>query len=135
MTALFNAAMNGQAAICDMLVKAGDVAGTPRGRHVDKANEAGKTALMMAAGCGHVDAVKALHSAGASMEIADNAGKTALLWAAYTGELMATEILLANGANTDHEDKYGDTALSHARARGHTEVAELLCLRAAPSTV
>ena len=129
MTALFNAAMNGQAAICDMLVKAGDVAGTPRGRHVDKTDEAGKTALMMATGCGHLDATKALLSAGAAIEIADNAGKTALLWAAYTGELATIEILLANGANTDHQDKYGYTALSHAQERGHAEVVELLGLR------
>jgi ankyrin repeat protein len=73
----------------------------------------GQTALMWAAAEGHADAIQVLLEAGAQINARSNAGWTALLFAAREGQIPAVKALLAGGANVD------DTLLARpGRGRG-----------------
>ena len=61
---------------------------------------AGRTALHLAAGGGHVDCVRTLLEAGAALNLADNkGGQTALSLAAGGGHLDIVTLLLGRGAD------------------------------------
>jgi N-acetylmuramoyl-L-alanine amidase len=60
-----------------------------------------RTALMAAAGAGHVDIVALLLRAGASVDARNRDGWTALTFAAAGGHAAVVELLLAHGARVD----------------------------------
>ena len=61
----------------------------------------GQTALMWAAAEGHADTIQVLLEAGAQINARSNAGWTALLFAAREGKIPAVKTLLAGGANVN----------------------------------
>jgi ankyrin repeat protein len=90
--ALYEACINGNAAIVEALLKAGADANTSRGE--------GETALMTCARTGNADAVKALIAHGADVNAKERwRQETALMWAAAENHPQATQALI--GAGTD----------------------------------
>ena len=84
MTPLYSAAVNGNAAMIEQLLKAGADANT--------ALPEGETALMTAARTGKVDAVKVLLAHGADVNAKERwKQQTALMWAAHEGNAATVE--------------------------------------------
>jgi uncharacterized protein len=91
-TPLFMACQNGNAAMIEVLLKAG------AGANSVKAN--GTTALMMAAASGSAPAVKVLLDHGATVNAKESVhGQTALMFAAALNRDVVVKTLLANGAD------------------------------------
>ena len=82
----------------------------------------GGTALMIAAACGHAEAVRLLVEHEGGMQDAD--GRTALMWAARADHPGCVGLLLEREGGM--QDSYGWTALMWAAYKGHTECARLL---------
>lgn len=90
-TPLSLAASAGNAAVIERLLKAGADA---------NAAVAGETALMSAARSGRADAIRALLTAGAKVDVTDpRRGQTALMWAAAAGNVDGMRALIEGGAN------------------------------------
>ena len=70
-----------------------------------------KTPLLYAARNGHLEVVKLLLDAGATIEKADADGVTPLLMAVLNGQIPVANFLLERGANVRASDWYGQTAL------------------------
>lgn len=98
-------------------------------------NYACRTALMRAAGNGHVELVELLLSAGAKVDLRDENCSTALIKAAGRyGNAHIVKILLSKGADVDARDNRGKTALITAAQFGYpTIVRALLDAGADPS--
>jgi ankyrin repeat protein len=93
----------------------------------NRADPAGRTALMMAAFEGHADVVALLLEHGAEVDRVDSAGRTALLYASSGPYPEVVEVLVANGADVDHADAVEAwTPLMMAAAEGHRPVVEIL---------
>jgi len=86
----------------------------------------GITALMIAAGNGHLEIVNALLTNGASVDIARWNGVTALMIAAGKGDLEIVEALLGKGASVNAACDDGETALYIAAQKGDLEIVEAL---------
>ncbi|MFG3438861.1 ankyrin repeat domain-containing protein [Nonomuraea sp. NPDC047897] len=122
-TALYRAAVQGDAGIVRMLLAAG----------ADPDRESGGDGeglpLCGAASWGHVEVVRALLDAGADpdrREAAGAGGVTALFWAASNGRLAVVTALLEGGADPDPVGHAGRTPLSHAAEKGLAAVAGVL---------
>lgn len=119
----FEAARAGTAATLQSLLDGGaDHAAT---------DEAGETALMLAAHHGHLDAVRVLLAAGADVNAASPQGWTALAKAAYNGETERgyVEVVAAlrdAGAQLDARIFFGITPLMLAAGGGDAAVVEWL---------
>jgi ankyrin repeat protein len=83
----------------------------------DEANR--KTALMIAAEEGQLDALSALLRAGADVNASDASGWTALHYAANVPSLRACRRLLAAGADGCKLASSGNTALHYLASKGH----------------
>lgn len=96
---------------------------------IDSQNKSGKTALIFAAGRGHVEVVNMLISAGADVNIRDNKGNTALHRAVMKHHWDVAHILLMHPSiDVDQQNCRGLTPLHFAamyRGRGH-EIMQLL---------
>ncbi len=77
--------------------------------NIDAVDSNGLTALMMAAHCGYVDAVKLLIDAGANVNIASLYGETALHQSILNKKNDVSIILMDNGADLNKADAKGDT--------------------------
>ncbi len=86
-------------------------------------DDAGQTALHVAAAGGHAALVTALLAAGAEINLQDDAGQTALHVAAAGGHAATVTALLKAGANTTLTDTNDQTAQQVATAAGHTATA------------
>ncbi len=86
--------------------------------NVDAQTESKDTALMFASSLGHSDAVKALISRGATVNLRGASEATALLRAAENGHTDVVKILLDATAYVNAQDVNGDTALSLAARKG-----------------
>jgi ankyrin repeat protein len=152
-TALMTAAKTGNAAVVEMLL-AGRPTTDPQapsgflprnpGADPNAADSWNRqTALMWAAGDGHVDVVRALLTGGAavdqrsaSLDSTDSLGldypevpagrSTALHFAAGEGHLAATRALVAGGAGLNLTDDQGSTPALLAVLNGHFDVAAFL---------
>jgi uncharacterized protein len=119
-TALYQAAVQGNAGLARMLLAAG----------ADPCRESGgdgEGLPLCAAACwGHVATVTALLDAGADPDGREGDAMTALHWAASNEHLSVVNALLSRGADPDIPDRAGRTALSHAAERGATAVVRAL---------
>lgn len=87
----------------------------------------GKTALMLAAANGNVEAVRALIHKGAEVNAKEHRhGWTALVYAIWNGDIDTVEELLNSGADIKGQDKEKRTPLEHARISGDADVIRLL---------
>jgi len=83
------------------------------GKRVD-----GATSLMLAAGNGETQVIKALLDRKDNPNALDEDGATALIYAARTGKAEAITVLLQAGANVDVADSRGRTPLMYASENG-----------------
>ena len=84
------------------------------------------TALIIAAGNGHVQAAQALLEAKADPDIKNKNGDTALIEATACGQLKAVQTLLEAKANTDIRGSDGFTALIRASCHCELEIVQAL---------
>lgn len=117
--AFYDAALNGNI----NLIKSGAEGGFP----VDKADENGSTAMMLAAFNGHTEVVRFLLLKGADVNHFDKNKRTALMYASSGPANETVKILLENGAELNVVDNVeGFTALMFAAAEGQMEVLKSL---------
>ncbi|QJX48962.1 hypothetical protein HMJ29_19435 [Hymenobacter taeanensis] len=88
------------------------------------------TFLIIAAGHGQLDVVKALVKHKAQVDKTDSFAATALMAAAANGSLDVVEFLLANGANPKAKDKDGKDVLANAKEGGNADVVKLIQTKA-----
>ncbi|KAJ3408798.1 hypothetical protein HDU80_004533 [Chytriomyces hyalinus] len=83
----------------------------------------GLTALHFAAGMGHVEAVKVLLNAGATVDLIEKKDKcTALMFACKYGHSEIVKVLLEHGADVMLTDNMGRTPLIHACKNGYYNI-------------
>ncbi|XP_041129336.1 E3 ubiquitin-protein ligase MIB2-like isoform X3 [Polyodon spathula] len=92
---------------------------------VDIKNQ-GKTSLQVAAHQGHMEVVKVLLQANASIEIKDEDGDTALHYTAFGNQAEIARLLLSKGAGVNLLNTSMCTALHIAVNKGFTEVVRVL---------
>lgn len=83
-------------------------------------------AMISISSAGQVDAVKALISAGGSVNHANSDGTSGLMRAASHGHTEVVHVLLSAGAIVNHTDEDGTSALLLAARSGHTSVVKAL---------
>lgn len=94
---------------------------------VDDLHNDGRTALMLAALCGHPEVVETLKAAGADVNTKGTSdGKMAIHLASGAGHNGIVISLLNGGANKDAYDCGGHTSLIHATRGGHVPVVKTL---------
>ncbi|XP_076304904.1 death-associated protein kinase 1-like isoform X2 [Tachypleus tridentatus] len=94
---------------------------------VNLANRNGHTAVHIAAGLGHLEILRFLHSKGAELECLDTHGDNAITWAAREGHIQVIKYLLEQGVVVDTQNKAGQTALHVAALYNRGETILLLC--------
>lgn len=94
-----------------------------RGARISYRNEAGDSAIMLAALRGNHDIVLRLLNAGAEV---DHEGWTPLMYAAFEGHAEVVDLLIRAGSNVNAEAPNGGTALMFAARNGHIEVVRRL---------
>lgn len=82
--------------------------------------------LLVAAGKGELELVKAMLDSGADPNMTDRKGLTPLMYAARKDEPEVIKLLLARGADIDAKDKSGWSALMVAIKKDHPEMARML---------
>lgn len=90
-----------------------------QGAPVDYADEYGTTALMYAAGHGHLDCLEALIAAKANANKRTHAGNTALMQAVISGNAKCVHALIHAKALIDQTDKTGTSPLMIAASTGN----------------
>ncbi len=78
--------------------------------------------LIVAAGQGDIQNVKALLSQGASVQAQDENGRTALIAAAYRNDLAIADLLIQAGADVNIQDKTKQSAYLIATSEGYLEL-------------
>ena len=101
------------------------------GADVNRKNNSGGTALMIAAERGHIETVKLLINNKADINLTNNWGNTALMIAAERGHIETVKLLLDRGADINSRNNAGKTALMTATLSGFTEMVKLLLDRGA----
>jgi len=96
------------------------------GTSIETKNEAGSTALIVAAYSRQVEAVEYLCKKGANVNAQNDNGVTALIHAAYYNIYNVAEILVKYGADKTIKDRYGNTALDYAKQYEYTQMISLL---------
>lgn len=103
-----------------------------KGDNINGEALSGMTPLMAAAVYGNTEAIRALISNGAKLDIKSrDSGGTALIFAARHNKFDSANILVENGAKLDIEDKNGQTALVWAASSGAKEIVEMLIAKGA----
>lgn len=105
------------------------------GMDLDQHDEAGKTALMLAAAQGHVSLLEQLLQFGARVDQRNRRGGTALMYAAQYGEVEAARRLLAAGSEVNLQAAKGWTALMVAVLKGRKPMTSLLLTHGADPNI
>jgi len=79
--------------------------------NIDACDPQQRSALHLAAACGHVDIIKALLEAGGKIDLRDRTGRTAWLEAAAHGQLKTLQCLLDYAPNIHALDHQGNNAM------------------------
>ncbi len=106
-----------------------------QGACVEAVRADGTSALMTAAGEGHLDVVKTLLLHNARVNAVNAAGDTALHFAALHNQPEVAEHLLENGAAVDARNKKGVTPLMVASWSGFDKLVQLLLSAGADTEV
>lgn len=123
---VFGAVVKNNPADVETLLTAGADANAP----VEMVPGFPTTFLIIAAGNGHLEVVKALIKHKAQVDKADSFNATALMAAAANGSLDVVEFLLAKGANPKAKDKDGKDVLANAKDGGNADVVKLIQAKA-----
>lgn len=117
---LHAAVLNGEAAMINMLIKAG--------AEINQVNDLGYSAVMVAAEKSKLQAIKCLveqHKANTEIKGAD--GNTALMLAVLKGDILTSKTLIDVGASVNATDKNSRTPLMKAVEHGkNQEIVKLL---------
>jgi ankyrin repeat protein len=113
------AARSNDVVLIEALLESGDV-------RIDAPDSRGYSPLMLAAYCGHLEAVELLLAWGANPNGTDNAGNSILMGAAFKGHAAMVECLLAHGADPTFKNAAGLDARGFALQYGRTNVVPLL---------
>ncbi|GAB1288490.1 Ankyrin repeat and SAM domain-containing protein 6 [Apodemus speciosus] len=105
-------------------VRAAEEAGAPV--PVDCSDEAGNSALQLAAAGGHEPLVRFLLRRGASVNSRNHYGWSALMQAARCGHASVAHLLLDHGADVNAQNRLGASVLTVASRGGHLGVVKLL---------
>ena len=97
-----------------------------KGVNLDKPDNDGKTALILATYDGNEEIVELLIKKGADVNTVDEDGRTALIYAIYDGNEDIVQLLLKNNAMVNVIDNDGRTPLIWASIEGHLKIASLL---------
>jgi ankyrin repeat protein len=125
MTALHWAAVNGDIATTEMLIRAG-------GNVAARTRLGAYTPLALAAEAGHGAVAAALVNAGADVHAVDSSGTTVLMLAAASGNVDTIRLLLDAGADVNaRESAMEQTALMFAAAHNRAGAIRLLLARGA----
>jgi ankyrin repeat protein len=96
---------------------------------LERKDEQGATALLLAVENGYTDIVQLLLSKGADVNTEDYQGTQCLNIAACSGFTEIVKVLLQHGASVQHRNEKGATALWHAlqlNTKANAEIVELL---------
>jgi ankyrin repeat protein len=119
MLPLSYAAANNSMDVAKLLIREGAV--------VDKTDESGRTALMIASKHNAIDMAQLLISNGADVNAKDKSGWTAFFMAMMSSSIEAAELLVANGADVNAKDPAeGAPALMWASRQNAYKLTELL---------
>ncbi len=119
---VYAAVVKNKPADVDALLAAGTDANAP----VEMMPGFPTTFLIIAAGNGHLDVVKALLKNKAQVDKTDSFQMTPLMAAAANGSLDVVQFLLANGANPKAKDKDGKDMLAAAKEGENEDVIKLI---------
>jgi ankyrin repeat protein len=118
-TLLYVAVLDRQMGVIQLLIE--------RGANTEVANKTGDTPLVAAARIGYDDAVRYLHSKGASLNHQNRGGATAVtLLSGNSVRLGTLKLLLSLGADPNIQDHYGNTALHWAAQAANLDVLRVL---------
>ena len=93
---------------------------------IEVTEEAGATALYVAAESGQLEAVRFLLQAGAYIDTEDESGATPIYTASQHGHADVVDCLVKAGADKEKCKRYGGSPLSIATWRGHMDVLDAL---------
>lgn len=94
--------------------------------NVDETDHNGRTPLMLAAVCNHVDIAFLCIEKKANMNAQNTEGMDALMHAAGEGNFMMVRFLISNGAAPNQKDSQKKTALDYAVSSGDSEIEKFL---------
>lgn len=124
---LFDAASAGYIAVVRRLLE--------RGADVNGKNEAGETALHLAAQNDRCNVIELLLERGADVNAKNKLDETALHSATRYDKLSSVQLLLHNGADINARNSFGQTAIHQAAKSGYNKVIELLLNQGADDSI
>ncbi|OGV53908.1 MAG: hypothetical protein A2X49_15625 [Lentisphaerae bacterium GWF2_52_8] len=104
-------------------------------KNTDALDNAGNSALLLAAGLGYADVVRVLLEKDAQVNTSNDAGRTVLMEAARHGDAELCGILLARKASVSAKDSSGRTALTWASLAPRNQVETATVLLAAGAEI
>lgn len=100
-----------------------------------KRNKQGNTALILAAGIGHLKTMNFLLKAGVDIDDVNRSGESALIFATKNGSARSVRFLYKHGATLGLEDRLGRNALIWAALGGYMNIVRYLVLHGADMDV